>query len=140
MAYTKTTWVNDTTPAINATNLNKIEQGIEDNSFESGSNANGNYIKYSDGTLICYKTVSGSSLITTAWGSLYEGTLALGNWAETFISTPSVTATNLGVAGAMIESFSSMPTTTSAGTIFLVRPNSGSANVTVCLLAIGRWK
>ena len=30
MAYTKTTWVNDTTPAINATNLNKIETGIKD--------------------------------------------------------------------------------------------------------------
>ena len=28
MAYTKTTWTNDAPPAINATNLNKIEQGI----------------------------------------------------------------------------------------------------------------
>jgi hypothetical protein len=30
MAYTKTTWVNGSAPAINATNLNKIEQGIAD--------------------------------------------------------------------------------------------------------------
>ena len=30
MAYTKTVWVNNKAPAINATNLNKIEQGIED--------------------------------------------------------------------------------------------------------------
>lgn len=30
MAYSKTTWVNDTTPAINADNLNKIEKGIFD--------------------------------------------------------------------------------------------------------------
>ena len=30
MAYTKTTWVNDSKPAINAANLNKIEQGIAD--------------------------------------------------------------------------------------------------------------
>lgn len=30
MAYTKTTWVDGQTPALNATNLNKIEQGIED--------------------------------------------------------------------------------------------------------------
>lgn len=30
MAYTKTTWVNNSTPALNATNLNKIEQGIYD--------------------------------------------------------------------------------------------------------------
>lgn len=31
MAYTKTQWANDTAPAINATNLNKIEQGIFNN-------------------------------------------------------------------------------------------------------------
>lgn len=30
MAYTKTNWVNGSSPAINATNLNKIEQGIYD--------------------------------------------------------------------------------------------------------------
>lgn len=30
MAYTKTVWVNDTVPSINADNLNKIEQGIYD--------------------------------------------------------------------------------------------------------------
>ena len=29
MAYSKTTWVNGTTPALNETNLNKIEVGIE---------------------------------------------------------------------------------------------------------------
>lgn len=31
MAYNKTNWVNDSFPAINAQNLNKIEQGIADN-------------------------------------------------------------------------------------------------------------
>ena len=30
MAYTKTNWVNDKTPAINAGNLNNIEKGIEE--------------------------------------------------------------------------------------------------------------
>jgi hypothetical protein len=30
MAYIKTTWVNGSAPPINATNLNKIEDGIED--------------------------------------------------------------------------------------------------------------
>lgn len=36
MAYTKTTWVNNSEPAINATNLNKIEQGIYDAHDELG--------------------------------------------------------------------------------------------------------
>ena len=36
MAYTKTQWVNNEDPSINATNLNKIEQGIEDAQFPDG--------------------------------------------------------------------------------------------------------
>ena len=30
MSYTKTTWVNDSEPALDQDNLNKIEQGIYD--------------------------------------------------------------------------------------------------------------
>ena len=36
MSYTKTQWTNDTAPAINETNLNKIEQGIYDNDSHIG--------------------------------------------------------------------------------------------------------
>ena len=32
MSYSKTVWVNDNAPALNASNLNKIENGIYDNS------------------------------------------------------------------------------------------------------------
>jgi hypothetical protein len=35
--YTKTTWVNGSSPAINATNLNKIENGIEAAIVQDGS-------------------------------------------------------------------------------------------------------
>ena len=140
MSYNRTVWENDSTPAINANNLNKIEQGIYDNSFESGSNANGNYIKFNDGTMICYKTVTGSVEITTAWGSLYEGALALGDWAASFTSAPNVNITNVGTAGAIAECFSQVPTATSAGSIFLTRPNSTTTNVTLSVMAIGRWK
>lgn len=37
MAYSKTTWANGTTPAINAANLNKIEEGIYDASNEAAT-------------------------------------------------------------------------------------------------------
>lgn len=36
--YTKTAWVNGTTPYINAENLNKIEQGIEDAITQGNTN------------------------------------------------------------------------------------------------------
>ena len=41
MAYTKTAWVNNTTP-INATNLNHIEDGIEDVDTRVGDIESGN--------------------------------------------------------------------------------------------------
>lgn len=40
MAYTKTNWVNGQQPAISATNLNKIEQGIYENDAAIATKAN----------------------------------------------------------------------------------------------------
>lgn len=107
---------------------------------ESGNNTNGNYIKYYDGTMICYKSVTASVAMTTAWGNLYEGSIALGNWPEDFIATPNVQVTNGSGAGAMIESFTPAPTKTSAGTLYLARAGSRTADVTINVLAIGKWK
>lgn len=106
----------------------------------SGSNVNGNYIKYYDGTMICYKSVTASVAMTNAWGSLYEGSMALGSWPVNFIVTPNVQVTNASGTGAMIESYDTSPTTSSAGTIYLARGNSSTSNVTVNVLAIGKWK
>ena len=127
-------WENlpSTNTPLNATNLTKIT--------DSGSNANGNYIKFQDGTMICYKSVSSAVEITTAWGSLYEGSLNLGSWPATFISAPEVSITNRGIPGAMIESFKTIPTTTSAGEVYLVRPTSVTLTFTLSVIAIGRWK
>lgn len=108
--------------------------------IDSGSNANGNYIKYYDGTMICYKSVTDEVAINTAWYSLYEGTIDLGDWAEEFISIPNVQVTNTSGTGAIIESFNTSPSTTTAGILYLVRPNSYTGNVTINVLAIGKWK
>lgn len=62
MAYQKLNWLNKGETGaipINKTNLNHMDDGIEQNSndianiIESGSNDNGSWIKYSDGTMIC---------------------------------------------------------------------------------------
>lgn len=108
--------------------------------IESGTGTNGNYIKYYDGTMMCYKSVTASVSMTNAWGNLYEGTMQLGDWAEEFISTPNVQVTNASGAGAMIESYDTPPTATSAGTIFLARATSRTAYVIINVFAIGKWK
>lgn len=64
----KINFVNNQAPYINADNLNAMQDNIE-NAFgeiiESGSNSNGNYIKYSDGTMICWHTIQGSTFNCT---------------------------------------------------------------------------
>ena len=75
MAYSRTIWANDSLPAINAENLNKIENQLEQNTndianiIESGSNDKGRWIKYSDGTLIQYGNLTTSLNIKTKSGS-----------------------------------------------------------------------
>lgn len=44
MAYIMTEWVNDTAPAINADNLNKMEQGIFDNDASLTNIINNPYV------------------------------------------------------------------------------------------------
>ena len=40
---------------------------------DSGSNSNGSWIKWADGTMICSNTVQYTNVaITTVWGSFYE--------------------------------------------------------------------
>lgn len=45
--------------------------------WESGSNANGEYIKFADGTAICFINKTVSMGITNAYGSLYQGVTTL---------------------------------------------------------------
>lgn len=81
----KINFINQSTPALNATNLNKLQDNVENaiaeqintqnttsdsetyscnyinGIVESGNNANGYYVKFIDGTIICYGTISNVS-------------------------------------------------------------------------------
>lgn len=168
-SYTKTVWQDlpNTTTPVNATNLNNIENGIEtlynnqvvvndsyntstdetyscnyiNSIIESGSNENGNWIKYADGTMICWKEYAFTTLsFTTTWGSVYESAIQnFGATPQTFISTPTIFANNGNGAHAAIEGINNT-STTSFGAAQLYRPVSGTATGTINLLAIGKWK
>ena len=107
---------------------------------ESGSNANGDYIKYSDGTMICWKTYSFTAIFDTAWGPVYEcPEQNFGATAQTFISVPTIFGNNGNGAHAILEGIRET-TVNSFGKCILFRPVSGGANVSINLLAIGRWR
>lgn len=114
--------------------------------FEYGSNSNGEYVKFVDGTLVCWKQVSFSNVaITTAWGSVYENSTALnlGNWAYTFISAPTVFASPGRVSGsvsAFAEQIQNTSETAVGTTLFWCPRTHSSAIVAANILGIGRWK
>lgn len=107
--------------------------------IESGSNANGNYVKFSDGTLICWYYGSKNVAINKAYGSLYQGTITC-TFPAAFYSKPAV---SIGQAkwgtGASWGAVSST-NTTSTVLRFLDAFSRSSASMDISYIAIGRWK
>ena len=117
---------------------------------ESGSNDNGNWIKYNDGTMICTATKLFENVsVTNSWGNLYEtAELTLGNFPQPFISTPTgincIMITNSNSSGKGSGGFVEyivQTTNTSWGKTAIAKPvSSPGANIGLSLIAIGKWK
>ena len=80
---------------LSAEILNTMQDNIEKaigEIIESGSNSNGEYIKFSDGTMICRKYINfGQKAISNKWGSFYESEkITIGNYPEPFIEIPQI--------------------------------------------------
>lgn len=114
-----------------------------------GSNANGEYRKYPDGTLICIKTKNFGNIQSngwTAWGAWYETTAEYdaGDWAMPFIDVPSLSATQVQYAsniGVAVAELWTDRTTLKIGKTYFYRPNASDVyNVTYNFVGIGRWK
>lgn len=141
----KINFVNGQSPYISATNLNNLQNNVENainGIIESGSNANGNYIKYADGTMICTKSVIASTKIENPWGNLFESSqLDLGNFPVSFIETPVLSVNKTIGRGSWLELVEG--TTNSAiGNTYLVSAvsNTATTNITINIIAIGKWK
>ena len=110
--------------------------------IERGSNANGEFVKYADGTLICTRTATGLGPIDTSSGSGYYKDAGSFSTPATFIAVPNVCGTsfNSSLSTTSITSGSSDPSTTSFGRFFLWRFTSDSStDFELNLIAIGRW-
>jgi len=81
MAYNKTVWNNGSTPPINAANLNKIEQGIYDNSINK-ADASNTYTKTETDNLLSAK----QDFFATVTDSQGDKTLTTESDKEVFFS------------------------------------------------------
>lgn len=107
---------------------------------ETGSNANGTYVKFSDGTMICHGHIDlGLLNMQSPWGALFISAWVNITFPATFISNPSVDANmeNDTGDGAMWMGTAS---TTSTGTGRFVRAIALTFQATAGWTAIGRWK
>lgn len=110
--------------------------------IERGSNANGEYIRWADGTQICTKILTVSLAIDIVFGSMYaSAAIQLGTPAASFINTPAASPTGWDATGNSLLTFTNTaPTASNLGVIYLGRPSSqGALNRHVHVTAIGRW-
>ena len=173
MAYTKLNWLNKGETGaipINKDNLNHMDNGISNNDsaignlanlstpvkdnlvnainstvVESGTNGNGTYIKYTDGTMICTKRfIQQNVKLTNSWHSLFtnenDTNIDLGNYAATFIEEPVVNITYMGGNGCWLIN-NNGHSASSPGKVQLCTVSSRT--IGTCILDItakGRWK
>lgn len=135
MAYIDYQNLPSTSTPLNATNLNSMQ--IQ----ETGSNANGHYIKYADGTMIQYNkfTATGQE-INISYGSIYLGSKII-TFPIEFYAVPNY----IGCGEFRHTTTASWGTpqsaTKSSMTLYVLDVLSRTAgNANISWLAIGRWK
>lgn len=112
--------------------------------IERGSNANGEYIKYADGTMICNYETTVSYTCNAVTGSIFSvtsgGAVNL-TLPATFAVTPRLVlgCTKTGGGSVPWNSQGTPPTTTTTGSLWL-HASVNTAAGTYKYLAIGRWK
>ncbi len=151
MSFTKKDWKNkgDTgyeDSKFNADNMNDLENRIEIglNSITAyGTNANGNYIKFDCGIMICYHPKVFSVSDYEQWGSFYRKKLqnpfvfpvAFINYPTVVTSIRNSTDSQLiNIADGLVVS------PTGIESLQLIRPTNSAGETLINYIAIGRWK
>ena len=157
----KINFINQSTPALNATNLNKLQDNVENaiaeqintqnttsdsetyscnyinGIVESGNNANGYYVKFIDGTLICYGVVNN---ITTPAN---DGISTLITLPTSFINTNYNVSFTIVNGGAYWSNVSiSVNSKNTSNFTLSTRNDAGydNSNQSFSYIAIGKWK
>lgn len=107
--------------------------------FASGSDANGEWTKFPDGTLICRGTITVAGPNTNSGSLIWYGGRTTWTFPAAFISTPSTSGNFSSGAGDMWLSSASPSTTSAEFALYGGRSRSGN-NYTCFVTAVGRWK
>lgn len=108
--------------------------------IERGSNANGEYVRWADGTQICWVSFAAASRsITTALGSMFTLSAPVGRtFPIAFSAVPTVSPT-LGASSSGRVFAVPINASTATWTYDLMSPTSVTSTVSEAYIAIGRW-
>lgn len=142
-AYFKIRMQKDPTPsAFVVSEVINYKASIIKSNPQSGSNANGEYVKFEDGTLICWMAITVTTqAINNAYGSLFQGT-RVWTFPVAFIARPSVTCSEFqydtGASWGTVNGPASLTAVTLRGLDAYSRAAGSPCNISA--IAIGRWK
>lgn len=130
-----------------APSVNIVNNALS-NIIESGSNDNGEWIKYGDGTMICYGTWSIGPFTTggNSIGSLYYGDINVWHsFPKEFISKPIVSFdiydTRSSFTGSIwLQKKLTTVETARFGNVRVLSATNTTLNIAIDFIAIGRWK
>ena len=144
--------VSKATVTVPGTNLNKATldpileailsvKGIADS---GGSASTGYWVKYDDGTMICYKRTTIMPNAQTAMGDFYRSDyISLGDFPAAFTTLtyiqPEIWYANYSTLYMWCTAIYG-PSTTSAGSVAAITNSKFSGLVEVMYTAVGRWK
>lgn len=125
---------NTTTP-LKAENLNNNFNSI----VESGSNENGNWVKFSDGTMICEATIIKNIENTIPWNNFYIGEVFNIPFAQSFATLHSC---NIDIYSTknMWKMSGNVPNLNGTGSFYTISPESFTTDVNFHIKATGKWK
>lgn len=104
---------------------------------EYGSNANGNYVRFADGTQICWAVKSSTDVLSGSSGGLYwdQETVV---FPAAFTTGPHVSPNALDVSSGLYwGTVSGVPSTT--GFVFQAVGNTSGGTFRITYMAVGRW-
>ncbi len=126
-------YTTDSNACYNAPYVNSI--------IESGSDSNGTYIKYKDGTMICTMRYSTSVAISTAWGGMYRSDIiTMPNYPVAFTSLSSIQYSTTGSNSALVVNWSAGNLTKPDNVALLRGVSATSQEYIINVTTIGKWK
>lgn len=127
--------------ALKKLNLDNLKAAIPSKAeiVASGSNPNGGFVQFSDGTQICWFATYRTDIELTSYGALYQGDTTV-TFAKEFSAPPEVTVSTFSAATQ--RGWGSVVATTTSGAILSgmdVKPRKSGTTFLVSYTALGRW-